>query len=71
MPSNKPYFNTRLTPLAIHWVLKLKDHYGVSQSGVMEILIRNAARELGFKQPSQAELDRIDREYSADTKPKK
>lgn len=48
MPSNKPYFNTRLTPEGIRLVNLLTQHYGISQSAVVEILVRDRARELGL-----------------------
>ena len=46
MPSNKPYFNTRLTPEAIRLMSLLTAYYGISQSAVVEILIRDRARDL-------------------------
>ena len=56
MPSNKPYFNTRLTPEGIRLVNLLTAHYGISQSAVVEILVRDRARELGlgqYRRPEQ------------------
>jgi hypothetical protein len=54
MPSKKPYFNTRLTPEGISLVELLLQHYGISQSAVIEILVRDRARELGLGMYSPA-----------------
>jgi hypothetical protein len=39
MPTNKLYFNTRLTPEGIRLVNLLTAHDGISQSAVIEILV--------------------------------
>lgn len=54
MPSNKPAFNTRLTPEGLRLVQLLVAHYGISQSAVIEILVRDRARELGLGQYAPA-----------------
>jgi hypothetical protein len=48
MPSEKPQLNARVSKEAISIMQYLQQYYGLSQAGVLELLLREKAKELGI-----------------------
>ena len=48
MPSNKPQLNMRVSPEAVSIMKYLSKYYGLSMVGVLELLVREKAKELGI-----------------------
>lgn len=48
MAGRKDQFNARLSETGFNILYALQDYHGLSQAGVLELLLRKEARELGW-----------------------